>query len=89
MPISETDERSRHLPALYRNLALRVLVNALAPLGLYELLIRRGVSDFEALAAGAAIPSLWTIAVFAWRRPCHCCNHSGLDVTERQLFDRV
>jgi uncharacterized membrane protein len=50
------------------NAAVRLCVNALAPLGLYELLIRLGVADFAALAGAAAIPAIWTIAHWLWRR---------------------
>jgi hypothetical protein len=66
MPQTEKDAPRLHAGRL--NTAVRILVNALAPLGLYELLIHYGASDVEALAAGTAIPSIWTVVFWIWRR---------------------
>jgi hypothetical protein len=66
--MSHTEEADRHIHDARRIIAVRLLVNALAPLGLYALLIHLGFGDFAALASGAAIPLLWTIALWLVRR---------------------
>jgi intracellular septation protein A len=66
--MAPTDQSDRHLHGMRRDAAVRLLVNALAPFALYALLIHFGVSDFMALAAAAAIPAVWTVGLWLWRR---------------------
>ncbi|MGB6535408.1 MAG: VC0807 family protein [Xanthobacteraceae bacterium] len=63
-----TEEAGRYFRATRRDIAVRIAINALAPLGLYALLTHLRAGDFAALAGAAAVPALWTMALWLWRR---------------------
>lgn len=66
--MTQPDDFNRRIGGARANIVARICVNALAPLGVYTLLVHFGESDFVALAGAAAIPALWTIAMWLWRR---------------------